>query len=74
MAENRIGCLWNSKYGGFTGKLELDGKKIDIIVFENKNKKSEKSPDFDILIRKVKEQVEKVETSFGGVPQDDCPW
>lgn len=74
MAENRIGCLWNSKYGGFTGKLELDGKKIDIIVFENKNKKSEKSPDFDILIRKAKEQIEKVDSQFGIVDDSNIPF
>lgn len=74
MANNRIGAIWASKYGGYTGKLEIDGKKIDIIVFENKNKKSEKSPDFDICIRQPKEQVEKVESQFGGVDRPDVPW
>jgi hypothetical protein len=46
-----IGGLWKkqSKYGEFlTGSIEVDGKKINIILKENTKKKSDKSPDFFI--------------------------
>ena len=56
MANNKIGALWGpNSYGGYTGNIEVDGKKVDIILFANKNKKSEKAPDFDICVRKPKE-------------------
>lgn len=48
---NSIGGLWRkkSKYGEFlTGSIEIEGKKINIILKENTKKKSEKSPDFFI--------------------------
>lgn len=67
MAGNKLGALWGpNQYGGFTGNIEIDGKKIDIILFANKSKKSEKSPDFDILVRQPKAQTGTVD--IGDIP------
>ena len=46
--------LWNkeSKKGTTyaTGKVTIGGKECKITLFKNENKKSEKSPDYNILI------------------------
>lgn len=52
-----IGGLWKkqSKYGEFlTGSIEVDGKKINIILKENTKKKSDKSPDYFINLNDYK--------------------
>lgn len=70
MANNKIGALWGpNQYGGFTGVIEVDGKKIDVILFANKNKKNNKQPDFDICHRRPKgDDSEKT------VERDDIPF
>lgn len=57
---NELGVLWE-KDGNrgpyFTGSLEIDGTKHQIVVFKNGNKRSEKAPDWRILKSKPREQA-----------------
>mgnify|MGYP003611735968 CR=1 FL=1 len=53
--ENKIGGLWlstsqNPKAPFAKGEIEVDGKKIRIVVWRAKEKKNEKSPDYTINI------------------------
>jgi uncharacterized radical SAM superfamily protein len=49
-SENVVGAFWKkgdeNKY--LSGYVEIDGKKVPIIVFRNKFKKEKKQPDFVI--------------------------
>lgn len=50
--ENELGALWikennNSKY--LTGYIDLGNEKLNIVIFKNKNKKSDKAPDYKIF-------------------------
>ena len=63
MAEKKnesIGALWSktSKSGDqfFSGVLEIDGKKHEIVVFSNGYKKEEKHPDWRIYPSKPRDQ------------------
>ena len=55
----KIGALWikASTRGDFlSGNIEIDGKKIPIVCFKNTLKKEgEKTPDYNILISKLRE-------------------
>lgn len=55
-----IGALWekNSPKGAkyFAGSVEIDGKKIPLVVFKNGYKKEDKHPDWKIFISKPKEE------------------
>lgn len=58
--EGSIGALWARKSQNgdyFTGNVEVDGKKVSIVAFYNKNKKEEKHPDYRIYVRKPKDEV-----------------
>lgn len=64
---NEIGALWKSTSKGksfLSGKI--DGRKV--VVFANKNKKSEKHPDFHVLLSNRQESQEKP------APEEDDPW
>lgn len=54
MENKSIGALWTheSKDGNkyLSGVVEVDGKKVDIVVFKNKYKKESKHPDFQIFL------------------------
>lgn len=65
---NKIGALWiDERYGSLTGTIELNGQKVNVICFRNKEKKNEKSPDYDVLIKRPKgEGQAQAET--------DVPW
>ena len=56
----KIGALWikASVKGDFlSGNIEVDGKKIAIVCFRNTLKKEgEKTPDYNILISKPREE------------------
>ena len=54
--DNSIGALW--KKGEFlSGMVEVDGKKVDIVVFPNKYKEGVASrPDYRILKSRPKNQ------------------
>jgi hypothetical protein len=50
--DNSIGALWvkQGKSGPFySGHIEIDGKKIDIVAFKNDNSKNPKAPSLRIL-------------------------
>jgi uncharacterized protein (DUF736 family) len=66
--ENRnIGALWTktSKAGNkfLAGNLEINGEKIEVVVFKNVDKKNEKGPDFSILLSTPYEGGGKTNTS-----------
>ncbi|WP_304354601.1 hypothetical protein [Brachyspira innocens] len=47
---NKIGTLWLNKEKKFMkGNIEIDGRKIKIIIFRNKKKTKDSQPDYDIL-------------------------
>ena len=54
-----IGALWThvskkeEKY--LTGSVEIDGRKVDIVVFKNKFKDQDKQPDFKIFLSEKRE-------------------
>lgn len=50
---NNIGALWakSSKKGMYySGTLEIDGRKIPIVCFQNNRKSKPNQPDFNIMI------------------------
>ena len=57
---DKVGALWikTSVKGDFlSGNIEVDGKKIPIVCFKNTLKKEgEKTPDYNILISKPREE------------------
>ena len=66
----KLGALWKKEGRDFmTGLLEIDGKKYRITVFPVKEKKSDKSPDYDIVESKLK-SVDKPEAQ-GDNPFND---
>jgi uncharacterized protein (DUF736 family) len=58
-----IGALWKrtSKKGVqyFSGTLQMGNKPIQIVVFENGNKKEAKHPDYKILVSTPREAPEE---------------
>lgn len=58
----KIGALWKKESSKgleyFGGILEIDGKKHNIAVFATKEKKSDKSPDYEIVLSKKKNTSE----------------
>jgi uncharacterized protein (DUF736 family) len=61
-----IGAFWiktsakGVKY--YSGNIEIDGKKIQLVAFDNTRKEKENQPDIQIYLsekREVKEEVEK---------------
>lgn len=61
--ENQLGVLWAKKSSRgseyFSGVLEMtETGKLNIVIFPNLNKKSEKSPDYIILKSKPREERE----------------
>lgn len=77
---NKIGALWKkkSKNGNtyFSGVIDAEvAKGTQIVIFQVAEKKSDKSPDYQILLSEPREKqaAEKVEQSFGD-PDDDIPF
>jgi hypothetical protein len=61
--DDKIGALWekvknDKKY--FTGSIEIDGKKIPIVVFSN-NKTKDTQPDWNILKSKPRESMQSAD-------------
>lgn len=57
--EKSIGALWekkSSKGTWFSGSIEVDNKKISIVVFSNDFKKEDKHPDYKIYVSQPKKQ------------------
>ena len=64
---NELGVLWSKTSARgeyFTGTLEIDGVKQQIVVFKNGNKKSEKAPDWRILKSQPKPKADEEEIGF----------
>lgn len=82
--DDSIGALWAKKTRNgddfFTGSIELNGEKTNIVVFYNKSKiKNEKAPDYRILIAKPQEPKDNQEelNNLGqeeDVNPDDIPF
>ena len=51
--DNELGALWKRKSQKgttfLTGKIKVNNESIDVVVFQNTEKKSENSPDYRIL-------------------------
>ena len=77
--EEELGALWRkqSERGEyFTGSVTVDGVKVDLVVFPNGYKKSEKQPDFRILKARARDKSDGRSPSEMGRPapaaaQDD---
>ena len=75
---NELGVLWE-KSGGkgpyFTGSLEIDGTKHQIVVFKNTTKRNEKAPDWRILKSQPRQRDDELHATneVGAVttPSDD---
>ena len=59
--KTQVGALWqNTSQRGLTywsGKIEVGGQKVELIIFENKNKKKDNSPDYTIYQQHINFQV-----------------
>lgn len=68
--DKSIGALWqkqSQKGTWFSGNIEVDGKKYQIVAFPNNYKTEDKHPDFRILQAEPKTEVVRVEKE----PEDD---
>lgn len=68
MADDKyIGALWvkKSKKGQdfFSGNVEVNGIKVDIVVFRNNKDGNEKRPDYQILKSEPREYAEDTQQS-----------
>lgn len=61
-----IGALWQNQKG-MSGQIEINGEKINIVVFTNDYKQAENHPDYKIFIAKQKttQQVKPVSKPQG---------
>lgn len=70
--EDELGALWlkSAKSGGdyFTGSITVGGEKIDIVVFSNRFKKSDKQPDYRILRARERSEREAASRRYEGFP------
>jgi hypothetical protein len=66
-----IGGIWKRKgtKGSFlSGQIEIDGKKIPFVAFENKYKDTPNKPDFVILPKQLREEPAGNFEDVSGVP------
>lgn len=78
MAMNKIGALWlkeskkedeNGKKMKFmSGVLESNGKKTEIVVFKNKNKTTDKHPDYEMYLSEKRGQKAEQPKSNMDIP------
>lgn len=70
---NSIGALWakTSKKGMYySGTLEIDGRKIPIVCFQNNRKTKPNQPDFNIMVAQPmgnRAPVEEVDKNLHGL-------
>lgn len=72
MSDN-IGALWlkDGKKGKFfSGSIELEGIKTQIVVFKNTKKTKENHPDYNILLSKPRQEETETKPEQG---EDDEP-
>lgn len=69
---DRIGALWvkESKNGQkfMSGNIEIDGQKIDVVVFKNDKGDNPKRPDYSILKSKPRQEEAPTRKFTGYVP------
>jgi uncharacterized protein (DUF736 family) len=72
--ENKIGALWLKEKNGkkyFSGQVEINGEKHNIVVFKNTYKQEEKHPDYNVLLSQGGQQNSQQQSeSF----EDDVPF
>lgn len=72
--EDELGALWlkdgkNGKY--MSGRIEINGEKINIVVFKNTYKEKENQPDYKILRSRPKTDApQQTADTF----EDDIPF
>lgn len=59
-SQRELGALWkrespNQKY--LTGRLQIDGKDVNVVVFSNRHKTKENQPDFRVYRSKDRDEV-----------------
>lgn len=67
MANEAIGALWKkeSQRGEFfSGNVEVNGEKIQIVVFPNTYKKADNHPDYRILLSQPREEKKEEERVY----------
>ena len=74
---NRIGALWKKRTRDgkqfLAGNIEVDGKKIPIVVFANDRKTEERFPDYNILPGRDRDAaLQQVAPPPGEA--EDIPW
>lgn len=61
--EKSIGAFWKKQSANgneyYSGNIEIDGKKIYLVAFNNTRKQTENQPDIQIYISKKKEGTSK---------------
>lgn len=78
MKEDELGALWlkEGKSGKYmSGRIEVNGEKINIVVFKNTYKEKENQPDYKILRSrpKIGAQVRQ-ESVAADYFEDDIPF
>lgn len=78
---NKIGALWFRKSSKGTKYFSGVLNDKQIVIFKVKEKKSEKSPDYEIFLsepreKRAEEAAARVEDQFAGTPvtDDDIPF
>lgn len=69
---NRIGGLWQKEKEGrvyLSGQIDLDGKKINILIFPNDRKEQENHPDFNIMAKDGMPAERSSPRPSGGFPK-----
>ena len=76
--QKSIGGLWSktSKTGNkfMSGNIEIDGKKHKFVVFENKYKREDKHPDYQIYQGRDNEPKKEIPVNHADIPEDDIPY
>lgn len=76
--ENELGALWvkdgkNGKY--FSGKITVDNQDIGIVIFKNDYKEKENQPDYKILRKRPRPDVqESKQPATADTFEDDIPF
>tara|TARA_Y100000310_G_scaffold295215_1_gene326340 strand:- start:3456 stop:3716 length:261 start_codon:yes stop_codon:yes gene_type:complete len=74
-SQRELGALWkrespNQKY--LTGRLQVDGKDVNVVVFMNKHKTKENQPDFRVYRSKDRDEVSSSNESVASSePQEE---
>ena len=74
MKENKINTgLWTktSKTGTqyASGKIKLNDKEYKVVLFKIGEKKTEKSPDFNLIFEEIKKDNTQVYAEFGNITE-----